>query len=630
MNIQALLLAAAAFSATSAAVVAGEMKKAIPFDQTGPAAGNQYTGEGLSITRSAEGAILRCVFQKMEGRVTRDGLWLTATTGTSNNVPFRVIAESVGREHGQVAKLQTTGDVQFVSQTARFHRAGLDEEYTVSVDGVRQDFVLTSRPAGDGALRVQLKVDGARVEAAPDGVQLVLSGSGRKLAYNRLKATDANGRELAARMEGVEQKSKIENRKSKILVLVEDAAAVYPVRIDPTFSNANWIVLPGTDGQVNAVVVDGSGNLCIGGRFTMAGNTKATNVAKWNGSGWSALGPGFYGYVYALAASGSKLYVASDYEVAQWDGTNWSALGPGPNGSVYALAVSAGTLYAGGEFTQAGVVNANNIAQWDGTNWLALSAGFNGDVDALAVSGGTLYAGGRFTTAGYGTVAKCIAEWDGSSWSALGSGIFGSYSPSVDALAVSGGTLYAGGGFTTAGGNPATNIAQWNGSSWSPLGSGTENSVLALAVSGGTLYAGGGFSSAGGMAASNIAQWDGRSWSALGSGVNNFVNALAVSGGMLYVGGDFTTAGGKVAAHAAGAVLDAVPVLDQAQLANGQFQFTVNGPAGSNTVIYANTNLATGPWVPVATNGLGIGSLMFTDPLATNYPARFYRAELMP
>jgi hypothetical protein len=34
--------------------------------------------------------------------------------------------------------------------------------------------------------------------------------------------------------------------------------------------------------------------------------------------------------------------------------------------------------------------------------------------------------------------------------------------------------------------------------------------------------------------------------------------------------------------------------------------------------------------VPLATNRLGIGSFSFNDPLATNYPARFYRAALSP
>jgi hypothetical protein len=39
-------------------------------------------------------------------------------------------------------------------------------------------------------------------------------------------------------------------------------------------------------------VVDGSGNIYIGGQFTIVGEGFATNVAKWNGSAWSALGSG--------------------------------------------------------------------------------------------------------------------------------------------------------------------------------------------------------------------------------------------------------------------------------------------------------------------------------------------------
>jgi hypothetical protein len=119
----------------------------------------------------------------------------------------------------------------------------------------------------------------------------------------------------------------------------------------------------------------------------------------------------------------------------------------------------------------------------------------------------------------------------------------------VYALAVSGSTLYAGGGFTTAGGSAANYIAQWNGSSWSALGSGMNNYVYALAVSGSTLFAGGYFTTEGGSAAHDIAQWNGGSWSALGSGMNNYVYALAVSGSTLYAGGGFTTAGTNVSAY---------------------------------------------------------------------------------
>src|SRR5262249_54105643 len=65
-----------------------------------------------------------------------------------------------------------------------------------------------------------------------------------------------------------------------------------------TFSDANWISLgglPGANGPVYAAVVDGSGNLYIGGRFTVVGDTIATNIAKWNGCSWSALWSGING-----------------------------------------------------------------------------------------------------------------------------------------------------------------------------------------------------------------------------------------------------------------------------------------------------------------------------------------------
>jgi hypothetical protein len=94
-----------------------------------------------------------------------------------------------------------TGTVALDGQTARFTRPELVEEYRVSMDGVRQDFIIEQRPVGEGPLRVDLAVAGARVEPAAGGARLVLENSGRKIAYSRLRVTDAMGRELTAHME---------------------------------------------------------------------------------------------------------------------------------------------------------------------------------------------------------------------------------------------------------------------------------------------------------------------------------------------------------------------------------------------------------------------------------------------
>ncbi|TVQ31870.1 MAG: hypothetical protein EA376_07735 [Phycisphaeraceae bacterium] len=187
-------------------------------------------------------------------------------------------------------------------------------------------------------------------------------------------------------------------------------------------------------------------------------------------------------------------------------------------------------------------------------------AGVNDRVYALTVfddgSGGgpALYAGGLFSTAG-GEIVNRIAKWDGAAWSPLGSGM----NNWVNALTVfddgSGPALYAGGGFTTAGDVTVFGIAKWDGASWSPLGSGMNNPVDALTVfddgTGPALYAGGLFTAAGGQTVNRIAKWDGASWSPLGSGMDASVNALKVfddgSGTALYAGGTFSTAGGMSA-----------------------------------------------------------------------------------
>ncbi len=608
-------------------------------DQIGAVAGKQYQGDGLSVAATPEGARLRCVFQKLEGEATPEGLWLTSITDTAYGERFRVVAVEVGREASSVRSgmsiatapppdqapsgaawherrmssveygiepagapstlciphsalpiwqvplltelektvsgpacykhdapngavgsvrsegqpLPRVGTVSVAGQVARFIRPGLTEEYSVSMDGIRQDFLierppLNPQPSTLNQLRVELEVTGARVEPLARGARLVLTGSGRKIAYSRLRATDARGQELPARMvaqgdadagrdsvldcgsplplshgpevtesgRGLPQ-SKTLRSAGRLAVLVDDSGAEYPVRIDPTFSDENWVSLnpsiPGTDGSVSAAVVDGAGNLYIGGYFTVAGDVIANNIARWNGSSWSPLGSGLSG--------------------------------GDPDTRVYALAVSGSDVYAGGNFTTAGGSPADYIAKWNGSSWSALGSGLSGGdpytgVEALAVSGSDVCAGGNFTTAG-GSPANYIAKWNGSSWSALGSGMNGG----VSALAVSGSDVYAGGSFTTAGGNAATNIAKWNGSSWSGLGSGMNGGVSALAVSGSDVYAGGSFTTAGGSAANHIAKWNGTSWSALGSGMDGLCVCAGGVGQRPVCGRQFHDGGGQ-------------------------------------------------------------------------------------
>ncbi len=131
--------------------------------------------------------------------------------------------------------------------------------------------------------------------------------------------------------------------------------------------------------------------------------------------------------------------------------------------------------------------------------------------------GGTLYAGGDFTTAD-GTTVNHIANWNGTTWTAVGSG----FDDSVNTLCVYGGKLYAGGFFTTSGGTACGGLAVWSGSSWEPVGgdisiTGDIPFVRHLLVYNGKLLVIGYFDNAGGSTVNGLALWDGSSWGVLGT-----------------------------------------------------------------------------------------------------------------
>jgi len=333
------------------------------------------------------------------------------------------------------------------------------------------------------------------------------------------------------------------------------------------WNGSSWSALGSGFNFIVQTIKSAGDDLLVGGWFTASGVKNINHIARWDGETWFGVGNpgmGLIGTVYALAVMGKDLYVGGQFSIAgetninriaKWDGSDWSLLGSGLNDDVYALAVSGNNLFAGGRFTSAGGVSVNRIAKWDGLDWSPLASGFNNDVYAIAVSGNDLFAGGLFTSAG-GVSVNRIAKWDGSKWSPLGSGVSGSWSgmsPSVRAIAVMGGDLFAGGKFYTAGGVTVNHIAKWDGSKWSALGSGVgldnpnvkyNRYVYSLAVAVNDLYVGGSFNLVDGKKINGLAKWDGENWSSLGSGINGGVTSLVVIGNDLYVGGGFTTAEG--------------------------------------------------------------------------------------
>ena len=338
-------------------------------------------------------------------------------------------------------------------------------------------------------------------------------------------------------------------------------------------------------GRAWAIFDDGAGpDLYSGGLFTHRGDLEVNGLARWDGSAWSDVGGGVTGKdgVYALVAhnegAGDALYVAGSFthaggvpatNVAKWDGTKWSALGLGfrggvPHTIVYALAVyddgTGPAVFAAGRFIESYNILIRGVGKWNGTSWETTNSLLNEKVNALAVfddgTGPALYAGGLFSEAN-GVEAIGIAKYDGVSWSAVGGGVAGTI-PHVRSLCVfddgTGRALYVGGQFDFAGGEHVSKVAKWDGKNWSGLGFGLDAWVTSLQVfddgSGEALYAAGKFSNSGPLVRNYIARWDpvNLTWWRVGSGVDDNIYGTAVfddgEGPDLYVDGRFTTAGG--------------------------------------------------------------------------------------
>jgi len=219
----------------------------------------------------------------------------------------------------------------------------------------------------------------------------------------------------------------------------------------------------------------------------------------------------------------------------------WIADGP-----VSTSALSGRTLYIGGSFGYVGpYTGASVLLDADA----ALVPGFpmvRGIVHAVVGDGSAgWFIGGSFDSVG-GIPRRNLAHvWADHT--------VGAWNPGADrlviTLALSGDTVYAGGAFGNAGGQPRFHIAALSAGSgealpWDP---GANADVWALAVSGDRVFVGGDFTVIGGEARSYIAALDVSTGlaTAWNPGANVFLNDLAVSGNIVYAAGAFTNIGGQ-------------------------------------------------------------------------------------
>lgn len=339
-----------------------------------------------------------------------------------------------------------------------------------------------------------------------------------------------------------------------------------------------------TNGAVDAVAVDSSGGVYLGGSFTEIGPRLGRGISLSTSDDQPATGwPDVNGPVLAVVSDGSGgWFIGGQFTYVgglarnglahiDSDGAVDPSWNPDPAGSevrVEALALSGSELFVGGVFSSIGGQSRDSLAEVSASGSGAADQSWDPDpscpsvgvcVDALAVSGSDLFVGGAFSAIG-GQSLSYLAQLSTSGAGAADPAWDPDPNSGVLSLLVSGSELFVGGNFTTIGGESRSSIAElstqgdgaadptWNPSPNRP--SMVGDGVYTMALSGTSLFVGGVFGSIGGQSRNDLAELSTTGtgaadpdWNPAGT-YNPGVNTLVVSGGQLYVGGQFSQLGG--------------------------------------------------------------------------------------
>lgn len=196
---------------------------------------------------------------------------LTLSTGKTR-FGVSVTAYGRGSVRGQLG--ETTAKVGNDSAgwpQLSFDRPQLSEWYVNEQSGLHHWLRVEKRPAAAGSLWVRLGVTGDVKLKSVSDTAVEVHGQSTVLTYGGLKVWDAKGKVLPARLEVAQQ---------NIHVVVDDAAAVYPVVIDPDWIQTQKLTaLDKASGDLFGTAVSVDGNYAVIGAPGPSSNSTIPGAA---------------------------------------------------------------------------------------------------------------------------------------------------------------------------------------------------------------------------------------------------------------------------------------------------------------------------------------------------------------
>jgi len=174
--------------------------------------------------------------QELRSRVSAQGLELfpRSAGGDGDAAPWRLElrTKSFGRTNGSIELAPAALEIR--GERVELDHGPLLEWLENRADGLEQGWTIAARPSGREPLWIGLELGGdlaLRIEEGGRSGVLVDAVGEARLSYTGLRAFDARGRELEARLLLAQ---------GGVGILVEDAGARYPLTIDPMLRRVAW------------------------------------------------------------------------------------------------------------------------------------------------------------------------------------------------------------------------------------------------------------------------------------------------------------------------------------------------------------------------------------------------------